>query len=123
MLLCKHGGGNEHHDLFSSHHCFERGSDGHFCFPKPNIAADESIHGALRLHVFFGFCNGGELIRGFGVGEGSLEFGSPVGVGRERVSLVGVPFCMKREQASGITEHGLFSVFARTIPLAVAENT
>ncbi len=83
MLLGEDGGGDEDGDLFAGEDDLERGAHGDLGLAEADIAADEAVHGAGGFEVVFGLVDGAELVRGFLVEEGALEFALPGRVGRE----------------------------------------
>ena len=56
---------------------FERRPHGDFCFSKPDITTQQTIHRPRRLHVVFDRGNCGQLIRGLAVGKRLLELELP----------------------------------------------
>jgi hypothetical protein len=62
MLLGEDGGGGQHRHLFVGVDGFEDGADGDFRFAEADIAADETIHGAIALHVQLHILHRFELI-------------------------------------------------------------
>ena len=81
VLLGKDGSGYEEGDLLAVLNGFEGAAHGNFGFAEADIAAEELIHGLGFFHGGFKLVGGGELVSGFGVGEGGFEFGLLGGVG------------------------------------------
>ena len=59
----------ENRHLFAAHHGHEGGAKGHFGFAKAHVAADETVHGTARRHVFEDGLDSRRLIGRFVKGE------------------------------------------------------
>ena len=53
VLLGKHGGRNEIYNLLALLHCLKCSADCNLCLSISDIAADQSVHDLLALHIFF----------------------------------------------------------------------
>ena len=73
MLFGQDSRRNEYGDLFPIEHGSHGGSHGDFSFSESDVAANESFHGARRVHVVEHGFDGFRLIGGFFVGETRLE--------------------------------------------------
>ncbi len=58
VLLCQNCCGNKNRDLPAVLHCLEGRPDGNFRLSKAHVAADQTIHDLVRLHILLGICNG-----------------------------------------------------------------
>ena len=87
VLEGEDGGGREHGDLLVVADGLEGGAHGDFGFAVADIAAEQAIHGELRLHVALDVGDGLALVVGLVVFEGVFEFFHPLGVGRDRRDL------------------------------------
>ena len=78
VLLSQHSRRGDDHSLFAARHRFEGRTDGDFSFPKADIAANQAIHRARRLHVRLGIPDRLELIRRLSEMKRTLELLLPV---------------------------------------------
>ena len=84
MLLCQDGGGNQHGHLTMILDRLKRRPHRHFGFSIPHVAAHQPIHGFRKGEVLENILNGLQLIRGFFVIKGRVEF-----MRQRRVRLIG----------------------------------
>ena len=69
MLFGQKSRRTENRHLFAAHHGHEGGAKGHFGFAKAHVAADETVHGTARRHVFEDGLDRRRLIGRFVKGE------------------------------------------------------
>ena len=84
VLLRKNGGGHQHRHLPPVHGGFECRPQGHLGLPIPHVAGDQTVHGALALHVSLGIGDGAELVGCLDECKGFLELALGRGVRTER---------------------------------------
>ena len=84
VLLGQDRRGHQHHHLLVVLDRFERRTQRHLGLAVADIAADQPVHRAGRLHVGLDELDRIALIRSLGVREGVLEFALPIGIRRER---------------------------------------
>ena len=92
--------GEDRH-LFALEDGFEGGADGDLGLAVADIAAEEAVHGAVRLHVGLDLRDRPVLVVGEIVFEGVLELALPRGVGRELESARASSNCRQSEQGRG----------------------
>ena len=83
VLEGEDGGGGEDGDLLAILHGLEGGAHGDFGFAVADVAAEKPVHGLGGFHVGLDVGDGGELVVGFGEGEGVFELALEIVVGRE----------------------------------------
>ena len=84
MLLGEDRRRHEHHHLPSVGGGLDRGAQRHLGLAEADVAADQPVHRALRLHVALDRLDRIQLVGGLAVGEGSLHRDLPLAVGRRR---------------------------------------
>ena len=122
MLLCEHGRGGEHRDLFPFHHRLESGADRDLGFAKTDIATNQAVHRTRLLHVVLGRVDRLELVGGFTKREGMLELALPLAVGTESVAELGRAFRLHREHFARVIEDGSRGIFFRTAPFRIRKR-
>lgn len=73
MLVGQHGGWDEHGHLLAVGGGLEGGADGDFGLAEAHVAADEAVHGLVRLHVGLDGLGGGQLVGGILIDERGLQ--------------------------------------------------
>jgi len=74
VLICKHRGGYEHCGLLAVDGGLEGCAHGNLGLAESHVTADESVHGAVALHVGLDGLGGGELVWGILIDERCLKF-------------------------------------------------
>ena len=121
VLEGEDGGGCEDGHLFSVLDGLEGGAHGHFRFAVADIAAEEAVHGAGRLHVALDVSDGVELIVGFGVVEGLFKLHLKLVVNVESGSLGGLTLGVELKEFVGHVGHGFLDASLGLGPLLGAE--
>ena len=121
MLLREHGRRRNDDSLLSAAHRLERRADCDLGLAESDIAADQPVHRAHRLHVGLGLGDRPELVAGLGEKKRSLEFLLPVRVGRERVPDPVFPFGLDLEHAGRVFVNPLRGLRFRPLPSPVSE--
>ena len=80
MLLCQNGGRHQINNLFILLHRFKRRTDCHLSLSKADIAADQTIHNLLALHICFCRFNGKPLVVGLLIWKHFFKFPLPYGI-------------------------------------------
>ncbi len=101
VLLHQQGRGDQHGDLLAVLDGLEGGADRDLRLAVAHVAADQTVHGDRLLHVLLDLGDGGELVRGLGVGEGVLQLALPGGVGAEGVTGRRHPGAVELDQVRG----------------------
>ena len=123
MLLREHGGGREDGDLFAFHNCLEGGANRDLGLAKPDIAANQPIHGARLLHVALGGVDGFELIGRLAKRKRVFEFALPFCVGTEGVAELRFTLRLHREHLARVIEDGSGRIGFGARPFRVRERT
>ncbi len=92
VLLGQDRGRHQNGHLFAVHDRLEGGAHGHFGLAVAHVAADQPIHGLVRLHVVLDGVDGGKLVFGLLKGEVGLQLLLPrsvraVGVAGDQLAL------------------------------------
>ncbi len=87
VLQCEYGRGHEHRRLFAVDSRLERGAYGNFGLAEAHVAAYETIHRLLRLHVALYGLRGALLVGRILPYERRLQLLLQVAVGREGEAL------------------------------------
>ena len=101
VLLGEDRGGNEHEHLLAVVGGLEGGPQGDLRLAIADIAADQAVHRAGRLHVGLRELDGIALVGGLRVGEARLELALPVGVRRKGVPGAPPALGVEAEQLAG----------------------
>ncbi len=121
VLEREDGGGGEDGDLFAILHGLEGGAHGDFGLAVADVAAEEAVHGLGGLHVGLDVDDGGELVVGFGEGEGVFELALEVVVGREGGAYCRLALGVELEELSGHISHGFLDAGLGLLPGLGAE--
>ena len=121
VLLGKDSGGHEHGDLLAVVGRLERGPDGDLGLAVADVAADEPVHRLGLLQVGLHLGDGRHLVGRLLVGEGGLELGLPVGVGRERVAGDGLADGLELDHLGGHVADRLGDLLLLATPTRAAE--
>ena len=73
MLVGQHRGGYQHRHLFAIDGGLEGRPQGHLGLAEADVAAEQAVHRAARLHVGLDLLDGAQLIGCLLVGEGHLQ--------------------------------------------------
>ena len=87
VLQRKDGSGHQHRHLLTVANGLESGPDGDFRLAEAHVAADQTVHRAVVLHIHLDGLGGGLLVRGVLIHEGGFEFVLEVGVGGIGIAL------------------------------------
>ncbi len=101
VLLDQQGRRHEYGDLLAVLDRLEGGAHRDLGLAVADVAADQAVHGDRLLHVVLDLGDGGELVRGLGVGEGVLQLALPGRVGAEGVSRGRHPGAVELDQVGG----------------------
>ena len=101
MLRGQQGGRDQHRHLLAVLDGLEGGPDGDLGLAEADVAADQAVHGGLRLHVGLDVLDGLELIGGLVVGERLLHLALPRRVRREGVAGRVDPLLVQHDQLLG----------------------
>ena len=107
MLFAQDGGGNKNGHLSTRIHGLECGAHRDFGLAIADVAADESIHGSLLLHVTFQVSDSMQLIDRFGVRKRSVKFLDPMAVGGALQTGFHLAIGLKFDHVSGHVADGL----------------
>ena len=121
MLKGKNRGRHENSDLLAVGGGLESGADSDFSLTEADIAADESVHGAVALHVSLDRLCGLELVGGILVDEAGLQLVLHVGIGGEGVTLLRAATRIEAYQLARHVLHLRLGAFLHTHPCATAE--
>ena len=91
---------DEHHHLLRAGDGLQRGAHRHLGLAVADVAADQPVHRARRLHVLADRLDRLQLVRRLAVGERALQLLLPVGVGLEGVARAGPALRVEGEQLS-----------------------
>ena len=101
VLLGEDRGGDEQHHLLAVLDGLERGAQRDFGLAVADVAADQAVHRARRLHVRLDHLDRVALVGRLGERERVLEVALPVAVARERVTLAPLALGVQVEQLPG----------------------
>ncbi len=116
MLLCQHGGRHQDRHLLAIHHCLECSAQRHFGLAIAHIAAQQTIHGAVRLHVVFDITQRPQLVFGFHIRERVFQFFLPGCIGFEGIALGHVAARVQVEHFLRHFQHGFFNASLLFLP-------
>ncbi len=122
VLLGENRRRHQQHHLLAVLDCLERGPERDLRLAVADIAADQPVHRARRLHVGLDELDRVALVRGLGERERVLELPLPVGVGRIGMALASLALGVQvqqlaRELLGGATRARLDRVPARPAEL------
>ncbi len=121
MLLGQHRGRHQEGGLLAPHHRLEDGADRHLGLAEADVAADQPVHRAGRLHIALALDDRLELVLGLVVDKGLLELGLPRRVGPVGVALKGVPLRLDAEQLGRVIADRLVRLGLRLVPARSAQ--
>ena len=121
MLLGEYRRRHEHGALPAVHGAFERRAHGDLRLAVAHVAAEQTVHYPVRLHIRLYLGDALELIGRFGMGEARLELRLPVIVGGEGVALYAAPLAVQRDQVERELLRALARFGDRPLPLAGAQ--
>ena len=116
VLLRKDGGGREHRHLLPVLDRLEGRSDRDLGLAVPDVAAHESIHGLVGLHVPLHVLGGLALIGRVFVEERGLHLHLPTRVGGERVAGRVFAARVQLQELTGHLLDGLLGLLAQGLP-------
>ena len=122
MLLGQHRGGSKEGHLLAAHHRLEGGAQSHLGLSETDIAAEEAIHWAARLHVLLDLGDRSELIGGLSVGKALLQLPLPGRVWAIGVSLARFALCLKLQQTPGVKENRFLGSATCLGPLVISQR-
>ena len=99
----------------------EGGAHGQLGLAVADVAADEPVHRPGALHVALDLGERRQLVGRFLVGEGSLELGLPVGVGRKGDAWLGLAQGLQLDHVAGQVEDGRLNPCFLCCQLSAAE--
>ena len=121
VLLGEHRRRRKERDLFTAHRGLERRAKRQLGLAKPDVAAQQPVHGSVRLHVRLDLSQGGDLVGGLLIRKRRLELRLPGGVGSERDARPRLPQRIDFEQLVGDILHDLARPATRSGPVARPE--
>ena len=121
VLLRQNGRGHEHRHLVAAADGLEGGADGDLRLAVAHVPHDETVHGAVALHVRFHVARGGGLVGRFDEGEGGFEFHLPGSVVVAGDAGQHLPGGVELEQIFGQLAHGLADLLLGALPLLGAQ--
>ena len=121
VLEGKNGGGREHRDLLVVAQSLEGSAHRNFGLAITDVAAQQAIHGELRLHVALHVGDGLRLVLGFAVFERIFELLHPLGVGGKDVTPRRLALRIELEQLVGHVLHRLAHAGFRLAPCLRAQ--
>ena len=98
VLHGEHGGGHQHGHLLAVAHGLERRSDGDFGLAEAHVAANETVHRVVALHIGLHLGQGLDLVGGVFVDERRFQRALQVAVGRVGEPLLGFAFGVELDQ-------------------------
>ena len=120
VLIGEHGGGDEHRHLLAVVTGLEGGTDGHLGLAETHIAADETVHGASRLHVTLHLLGGLELVGSVLEHEAGLQLVLHLRVGAVLEALLFATHCIEGDEVARHVLHLLLGLVAQPFPAAAA---
>ena len=84
----------EHRYLLAVCYGFESGSYRYFGLAETDVAADESVHRFMTLHIVFYICRSTRLVGSIFVSKRRFEFGLHIAIGREAEPFLFKTFCV-----------------------------
>ena len=99
VLAGQHGGGHQDGGLLAVQHTLHHRPQGHLRFAVAHVAAQQPVHGAGGLHVFFNLPDGAQLVLRLVVGEVVLKLLLPGGVGGEGVARLALALGVELDEA------------------------
>ena len=121
MLVGQHGGWDEHGHLLAVGGGLEGGADGDFGLAEAHVAADEAVHGLVRLHVGLDGLGGGQLVGGILIDERGLQLLLHVRVGRERETFLVFALGIEADEVAGDVLELRLGALLHLVPLARAD--
>ena len=85
-------------NLLTGSHGLENSTHSNFCFAKPNISANKSIHRLFAFHIRFYIIYRFHLIRSFGVFKCLFHLNLPICVRQKLNTLLHFTFCIKTQK-------------------------
>ena len=121
VLLCQHGGGDEHGPLQAIHNALEERPEGHFCFAKANIPAEQAIHDLGRLHIGLDLADCPQLIFRLRIRKSFLELFLPDRIRAEAVPDLFAPAGIDLNQIRGQLFDGFTGTSLFLFPFRAAQ--
>jgi hypothetical protein len=101
MLLGKDRGRHQHHHLLAVRRGLVGGAECDLSLAVADVAADQPVHGALRLHVGLDGVDRIHLVGGLAIGERRLEVELQLAVRGEGVTLPNLALGVEVDQVAG----------------------
>ena len=101
VLLGEDGGGHQNRHLLPVLHGLKGGAQGHLRLTKADIPTDQAIHGYIVFHIGLNLGECAQLVVGFDIGEGTLQFALPLVIGGEGVAALGLALGVEGQQILG----------------------
>ena len=122
VLESQNGAGNEDCHLFAVAHRFEGGADGHLSFAEAHVAANQTVHGCVRLHIAFDVDGGFQLVGSVLVHEAGFKLVLQVAVGTEGEATCSLAFGIEFDEILGDVLNLPFGFLFQHLPRVAAQS-